>query len=1146
MIRSDRPRAIMIVPFLALLCFVSLYTQPSVQALQATSTPSADFNGDLEVNFGDFLLFATAFGTTDARFDLSGDGAIDFADFLVFATQFGQTVEPPDPEPEFPEPILSVVLADTANYEVFAAVVTDDQGLATLESTELARSIEVTVTGIDASPVDSFTVRGVVLNGTLLVVLEDTSGSFEPTVVQGVPEAFATAESGAIEIEVTVNTVEESAAANLEMGDGVTELVGFTIAEIEDVSWAVDTYKGPAIDLVRVMDATIEGGSAVISVGLRDTLGSTLNGLMAADRRLFEWTPAEEDSIDTATVDTLLARGYGDQVTVALDDSTEAYLLVHQWSSSLAPHDRTFELILPAESGTQPPPPLSLSEPVSTVALADTLDYSSLEQGVTNASGLVTLTSDQLERDIEVVVKDSAGAAIPNLTVSATVLNGSIVVVVEDTTGTYPAAIVAGLPDTSSLNPEAAAKPASFVVEDRTGVFAGSEFTFEIVAIELSLLSLTESADSGLTVAPGLVEMSDFLAGDFANVSWSVDTYEATLSQLARAMNDVTAGASCMISIGSLDTLNSTIPGLVAGNRRLFDWTDDPTTSEVDTLTSEALVTLVTRAYGDQLTETPDGDTVASLLLYRWDSALAPYVFGFELILPATAGTQPPPPTPPELQLSTLNLAVEGSTSATIDLQNLGTELLTWTVTEEVSWLDITTSDASTVDTTGIAGEGEVELSMNTSTSNLDGDVFEAFIEVSSNGGDATVRITLSVDPPTGMNILGFTFHGTLNGHSYYLSEESTTWRDSKSKAEELGGYLAVISTEEESGFAEAAAREASASTWVGMTDEAEQDTWVGVVDEGSVFLNWDRHAPSSNDGEDFAVFDSKQDFSLNDVANTETHRFLVEFAEGDEPIERPMTIVRQFENPSGREVEMVKVPEGEFTMGSTSSSDEQPVHTVFLDTYYIDRFEVTNEAYAEFLTAHGSMEDGNGNLLIDLPDPDTEIRQVGDTFSAVSAAVEDKPAIEISWYGASEYCAWTGGRLPTEAEWEKAARGPRGRTYPWGETDPSSSLAIFNTTGRSDVGSVKDGRSPYGAFDMTGNVWEWTQDWYESDYYEQSPSSNPTGPSSGTTVKTARGGSWKSESSSLRAPDRGRPPITSTGDVWGVRCVREVPAMDP
>jgi formylglycine-generating enzyme required for sulfatase activity len=193
----------------------------------------------------------------------------------------------------------------------------------------------------------------------------------------------------------------------------------------------------------------------------------------------------------------------------------------------------------------------------------------------------------------------------------------------------------------------------------------------------------------------------------------------------------------------------------------------------------------------------------------------------------------------------------------------------------------------------------------------------------------------------------------------------------------------------------------------------------------------------------------------------------------------------------------VVYVPAGNFTMGSDSGfSDEKPVHTVYLDAYYIDRFEVTNFQFAEFLSA------GNGSHY----DSPMRITQSGSTYTAQSG-YENHPVIHVNWYGAKAYCEWAGKRLPTEAEWEKAARGTDGRTYPWGE-GIDSTKANYNSSETTPVGSYPGGVSPYGAYDMTGNVWEWVSDWYSSTYYSSSPSSNPQGSSSGS-LRVLRGGSW-------------------------------------
>jgi formylglycine-generating enzyme required for sulfatase activity len=217
----------------------------------------------------------------------------------------------------------------------------------------------------------------------------------------------------------------------------------------------------------------------------------------------------------------------------------------------------------------------------------------------------------------------------------------------------------------------------------------------------------------------------------------------------------------------------------------------------------------------------------------------------------------------------------------------------------------------------------------------------------------------------------------------------------------------------------------------------------------------------------------------------------------------------------------MVYVPAGEFIMGSDEgSSDEQPVHTVYLDAFYIDRTEVTNTQYQECVEAEAC---GTPSSTIFYDDAD----------------YAQHPVVYVSWNDADAYCRWAGKRLPTEAEWEKAARGTDGRTYPWGEgIDCDRAQYDECDFGTVPVGSKPKGTSLYGALDMAGNVWEWVADWYDFGYYIRSPDRNPPGPDPGG-YRVLRGGSWRDLQWYARCACRG-PSIRRKNNDVGFRCARD------
>jgi len=227
----------------------------------------------------------------------------------------------------------------------------------------------------------------------------------------------------------------------------------------------------------------------------------------------------------------------------------------------------------------------------------------------------------------------------------------------------------------------------------------------------------------------------------------------------------------------------------------------------------------------------------------------------------------------------------------------------------------------------------------------------------------------------------------------------------------------------------------------------------------------------------------------------------------------------------------MVVIPAGAFWMGrDDGNDDEHPRHRVELDAYAIDRYEVTNALYQRFVAATNHRAPGLAN-------PNVSENLLRDLTGA------SQPVVGVSWHDADAYCRWAGMRLPTEAEWEKAARGDDGRAYPWGEPwDPSRANSKESGLGRTaPVGSYPSGVSPYGVHDMAGNVWEWVADWYAKDYYTHGPRRNPTGPDSGS-WKVLRGGSWGYLPSLLKTTSR----LSITPDlrntVVGFRCARGIP----
>jgi len=237
----------------------------------------------------------------------------------------------------------------------------------------------------------------------------------------------------------------------------------------------------------------------------------------------------------------------------------------------------------------------------------------------------------------------------------------------------------------------------------------------------------------------------------------------------------------------------------------------------------------------------------------------------------------------------------------------------------------------------------------------------------------------------------------------------------------------------------------------------------------------------------------------------------------------------------------MVYVPEGEFIMGSNKGlSDEKPIHVVYLDNFWIDLTEVTNAMFARFLNEVGNQKEGGANWL-ENADEDAGISQADGTWWA-DAGFGDHPVVGVSWYGARAYCEWAERRLPTEAEWEKAARGTDGRTYPWGEginCNLSNYRGCDKFPRTSPVSYYSEGASPYGALDMAGNVWEWVRDLYDAFYFHHSPKRNPENMAN-SEYKLLRGGSWYNKQYFARSAYLGYLNPDDTDNNVGFRCAMD------
>jgi len=224
---------------------------------------------------------------------------------------------------------------------------------------------------------------------------------------------------------------------------------------------------------------------------------------------------------------------------------------------------------------------------------------------------------------------------------------------------------------------------------------------------------------------------------------------------------------------------------------------------------------------------------------------------------------------------------------------------------------------------------------------------------------------------------------------------------------------------------------------------------------------------------------------------------------------------------------EMVTIPAGPFVRGTTNGGfDEQPQRTIFLDEFSIDRYEVTNHQYQQFVAATGHRKPG-------LPS------RYAKSGSGKMRGT-NQPVVYVSWDDATEYCRWKGKRLPTEAEWEKAMRGSDGRLWPWGNREQANGANWARVQDGHEVsavvGTFQTDKSPYGVMDGAGNVMEWVADWYQEMYYKDSPDQNPPSPEFGT-YRVLRGGGYTTTGGDIRITSRSKMMPDFRDEMIGFRC---------
>jgi len=427
-------------------------------------------------------------------------------------------------------------------------------------------------------------------------------------------------------------------------------------------------------------------------------------------------------------------------------------------------------------------------------------------------------------------------------------------------------------------------------------------------------------------------------------------------------------------------------------------------------------------------------------------------------------------------------------TSKTFTINNTGTGILSWDITDDSNWI--------TVDPTSSTSPTETnQVTVTVNRAGLSSGDYSGTVSITSNGGNKSVTVKMSVaeEPILTVDPTTLDFGPTETTKPFIIKNSGN-------------GTL----------------------TWE-ITDDR---VWITVnPTTGSTRNDIDTITVTVNRG---VISTIRGSGTVTVTSNGGTE-----------------TVTINYDNQNDPYADMVYIPAGEFIMGSnfSTSPDEQPEHTVYLDAFYVDKFEITNAQYATYLSevleageiqVNSNSVKKDGNELLDLDAADCQISYSDGTF-IVDNGKDNYPVIEVSWFGADNYAHHYGKRLPTEAEWEKAARGTDQRTYPWGNESPTSSHCNFNSNvgHTTPVGQYSPkGDSPYGCSDMAGNVWEWCNDWYDEKYYSSSPTNNPPGPTAGLN-RVLRGGPWGRDATDVHSYQRaGSNPIHGSYD-FGFRCAR-------